>query len=265
MKTLSRLPRFGALLLVTALPLASVQAQEVVATVNGEPIHREDIKEYQQEHAMGVEQGKDEKRIIDELVARELVLQDAEAKNLEQTPEVQDALSEARRQILMSAAIQSALEQNPVTEKEMKSLYDERIGQQPQATEYKARHILVEDEAKAEQLISQLNQGADFAALAEEHSTGPSAESGGDLGWFSPQQMVPPFSQAVQELEKGEVTQEPVQTRFGWHVIKLEDTRAQQPPSFEEVKPQLERALQQQRVAMYLENLRKEAKVEYKN
>ncbi len=262
-KPLSFLRRSGAALVIAVLPLACTQAANVVATVNGEPIHREDIQAYQKEHGMGVEQSKDQQQVIDELVARELVYQDALTRDLEKKPEVQEALKQARRDVLLNAAIQTALAENPVTEEEMKTLYEDRISQ-VKGTEYKARHILVEEKGKAEEVINQLEGGADFAALAEEFSTGPSGKNGGDLGWFSPQQMVPAFSQAVQNLDKGEFTKEPVQSRFGWHVIKLEDTRSQQPPSFEEVKPQLQQALQQKHVADYLASLKENAEIEIK-
>ena len=257
----SLLRRAGATLFIAALPLACIQAADVVATVNGEPIYREDIEQYQRQQGMGVEQAKDKQQLIDELVSRELVYQDALAKDLKDQPDVQAALKEARRSVLLSAAIQTALEENPVTEKEMKKLYDEQITS-IDATEYKARHILVEERDTAEEVIEKLESGAEFAALAEEFSTDASAQSGGDLGWINPEQTVPAFSEALQKLNKGEVTTEPVQSRFGWHIIKLEDTRAQQPPSFEEVKPQIRQALQQKHIAEYLENLKAEADVE---
>ncbi|SCZ49311.1 peptidylprolyl isomerase [Thiohalomonas denitrificans] len=257
------LRRAGASLLLVALPLSCIQAAEEVATVNGEPIYREDIEQYQQQQGMGAAQAQDQMQVINELISRELIHQDALAKDLDEDPEVQAALEEARRNVLLNAAVQEALEGNPVTEKEMKSFYDEQISQ-IDGTEYKARHILVEEQDTAEEVVEKLESGAEFAALAEEFSTDPSGEQGGDLGWVNPQQTVPAFSEALQNLDKGEYTKDPVQSRFGWHVIELQDTRSQQPPSFEEVKPQIEQALQQRRVAEYLESLTENAEIEIK-
>ncbi len=262
-KSFSFLRRTSATLLLASLPLACIQAAEEVATVNGEPIYREDIEQYQQQQGMGAEQAKDPMQVINELISRELVYQDALAKDLDEDPEVQAALEEASRNVLLNAAVQTALEENPVTEKEMKAFYDEQISQ-IDATEYKARHILVEEQDTAEEVIAKLEEGAEFSVLAEEFSIDPSSQQGGDLGWINPQQMVPSFSEALQNMEEGEYTTEPVQSRFGWHVIELEDTRSQQPPSFEEVKPQIEQALQQRYVAEYLESLRENADIEIK-
>ncbi len=258
-KNHSLLRRCTAALLLAGLPFAV--SAEVVATVNGKAIERADVEAYKQENAEP--QAASDQQVIDELIVRELIYQDALTKNLENKPVVQEELAEARRGVLLNAAIRNALESNPVTDAELKKIYEEQATKFD-ITEYKARHILVKDKAEAEALIKDLKQGAEFAALAEEHSTGPSGKNGGDLGWFAPQQMVPPFSQAVQQLKKGEVTDQPVQTQFGWHVIKLEDTRKPEPPSFEEVKPRLEQAVQQQRVADYLLDLRNRAKIEIK-
>ena len=143
----------------------------------------------------------------------------------------------------------------------MKKLYDEQFGNYT-GTEYKASHILVKTEEEASALITELAEGADFAELAKEHSTGPTGPKGGDLGWFDADQMVPAFSEAVKGMEKGAYSKEPVNTQFGWHVILLQDTREAEPPTFEEVKPQLATQLQQQAVARYVAELRQNAKVE---
>jgi len=153
------------------------------------------------------------------------------------------------------------MQTNPISDEELKKLYDEQV---PKGNEYKARHILVEDEEAAKKLIVELDGGADFSELAKEHSTGPSGKTGGELGWFSPQQMVAPFSEAAATLEKGSYTKQPVKTQFGWHIIILDDVRESTPPAFEEVKPQLQTFVQKQRIQDYIASLRQSATIEIK-
>jgi peptidyl-prolyl cis-trans isomerase C len=134
-------------------------------------------------------------------------------------------------------------------------LYAEQLeGSSPM--EFKARHILVESQGEANDLIAQLDDGADFAELAKEKSTGPSGPSGGDLGWFPPDRMVPSFSAAVQGLDNGAYTKEPVQTQFGWHVILREDSRESVPPPFESVRDALKQQVEGQKLQEYIESLR---------
>ena len=147
------------------------------------------------------------------------------------------------------------------TEAELKAMYDERVAEMPKS-EYHARHILVADEAKAKDLIAQLDKGADFEKLAKENSTDSSAAEGGDLGWFLSAQMVKPFSDAVEQLEQGKYTATPVKSDFGWHVIRLEGTRATTPPAYETVKEQLGPMVNQKKFEKQLEDLVKAAKVE---
>lgn len=149
------------------------------------------------------------------------------------------------------------------TAEEKRAEYDKQVAQLPKV-EYRARHILVEDEAKARELIASLDGGARFETLAQENSSDSSAQEGGDLGWFVASRMVKPFADAVEALEKGTYTKEPVQSQFGWHVIKLEETRPLTPPSFEEVEAQIGPLVQQSKFQAYLEELAKAAKVERK-
>ena len=152
--------------------------------------------------------------------------------------------------------------QEPTTE-EKRAEYDKQVAQLPKF-EYRARHILVDDEAKARELIGSLDAGARFETLAEQNSSDSSAQEGGDLGWFAASRMVKPFADAVEALEKGTYTKEPVQSQFGWHVIKLEDTRPLTPPAFEEVEAQIGPLVQQTKFQAYLEELTKAAKVDRK-
>ncbi len=147
------------------------------------------------------------------------------------------------------------------TEEQLKAEYDKRVAEMPK-DEFNARHILVEDEAQAKDLAAQLDKGASFEKLAKDHSKDGSAAEGGDLGWFVPEQMVKPFADALRQLEKGKYTASPVQSQFGWHIIKLVDTRASTPPPFESVKSQLGQMVRQSMVNERLDQLVNSAKIE---
>ncbi|MCU7959794.1 MAG: peptidylprolyl isomerase [gamma proteobacterium symbiont of Bathyaustriella thionipta] len=152
------------------------------------------------------------------------------------------------------------LENKPAEEK-VQQRYQELIAKMPKS-EFKARHILLEKEDEAKAVIAELDTGADFAELAKQKSTGPSASSGGDLGWFSAGRMVKPFSDATAKLEKGTYTKEPVKTQFGWHVILLEDQRETAPPPLKEVRAQIVQGMQKEILASYIDDLRKNANIE---
>ena len=136
-------------------------------------------------------------------------------------------------------------------------MYDEQVKLAP-PLDFKARHILVETQGEATDVIAQLDGGANFEELAKEKSTGPSGPNGGDLGWFSPNQMVAPFSNAVQQLEDGQYSPVPVQTQFGWHVILREDSRDSVPPTFDSVRDELQRQVQNEKFQAHLNTLRSE-------
>jgi peptidyl-prolyl cis-trans isomerase C len=176
--------------------------------------------------------------------------------------------SGARIELMQQTALADLLSQKfqegqEPTPEEKRAEYDKQVALLPKL-EYKARHILVADEAKARELIASLDSGARFETLAEQNSTDSSAKEGGDLGWFVSGRMVKPFADAVEALEKGTYTKEPVQSQFGWHVIKLEDTRPLTPPAFEEVEAQIGPMVQQSKFQAYLEELTKTAKIERK-
>ena len=184
-----------------------------------------------------------------------LLAEEAESKGLDQDPEVAAQIKLQRLSVLASALATNYLKENPPTEAELRAEYNAQVaGFQPE--QYKARHILVESEDAAKGVIAELDEGADFAELAKEKSTGPSGPNGGDLGWFPPDSMVKPFSDAVVALENGAYTAEPVQTQFGWHVILREDSRETQPPSFEEVRDRLRPTVEQKKLQAYLDGLR---------
>jgi peptidyl-prolyl cis-trans isomerase C len=239
-----------------------VAKADAVAIVNGTVISKTTFKTLEDEIALRTHGQKFPKQqLLEELIQRELLVQDAHKKHLEQSAEVKERIDMAERSLLSQANLQDYLKTNPVTDAEIKAEYDKEIVKMS-GTEYKARHILVKTEEEAKRIIADLGKGAKFEALAEKHSLDPSKEQGGDLGWFTEGQMVEPFSKAVVALEKGKYTLTPVQTQFGWHVILREDSRAQVPPPFDSIKEQLRPALQQQKVQKMLEDLRKNAKVE---
>jgi len=240
-----------------------VAKEDAVAVVNGKYIAKSTLAELESEIAERSHgQTFPKEKLIDELIQRELLIQDALKKELDKSPEVIDQLEDARKSLLSQADLKDFMKANPVTDAEIKAEYDSKVAAE-KGTEYKARHILVKTEDEAKKLIVELGKGADFAKLANKYSLdAKETQNGGDLGWFVASQMVPPFSEAVVALEKGKYTTKPVQTQFGYHVILKEDTRALTPPPLEAVKEQLIPYLQRQKVKTMLEGLRKQAQVE---
>lgn len=231
-----------------------------VATVNGKEITQKQYESYLQQRGAGQKTPVNRQMVINELISRELLLQEAANLKLEKDKKVKYELEMARKNLLIKNVIARSPVAQPITDKELKDEYNAKI-KQANVNELKARHILVKDEAKAKEIIEKLNKGSDFAELAKKESTGPSGKNGGDLGWFSPQQMVPEFSQAASKMKKGTHSKTPVKTQFGWHVIKLEDTRKLEPPKFDAVKKQISSIIQNQRLQKYLETLHKKSKV----
>lgn len=177
------------------------------------------------------------------------------AEELKKSPRIQAQMELQTRGLLAQAVATDFVASNPATDVEMRALYDEQIKMAP-PMEFKARHILVETQAEAIALIAELEGGADFVELAMANSTGPSASSGGDLGWFTRDRMVPEFSSAVQALSDGEITKTPVQSQFGWHVIIREESRESPPPPFESVADVLKQEVESQKLQDYLAGLR---------
>jgi len=192
---------------------------------------------------------------IDELTSIYLVSNLPRAAELGKTPELRAQIELQERALLFNAFAQEFLAANQPTEQEIFNVYEEQVALSPQQ-EFKARHILVESQAAASALITELQGGADFAELAKANSTGPSGPSGGDLGWFPAQAMVAPFSAAVAALEDGAYTAEPVQTQFGWHVILREDSRDAAPPPLASVRDVIVQRIGQQKFQEFLSGLR---------
>lgn len=201
-------------------------------------------------------------RVKEALILREIVAQEALRKGLDKNPEVAGQLELSRQEVLFNAYLNDYLRAHPVTEDAMKKEY-ERQKSQAGNKEYKASHILVAKEEEAREIIARVKKGGNFAKIAAEKSMDPgSKDRGGELDWALPGNYVKPFGDALAKLKKGQVTETPVQTQFGWHVIRLDDERAFKAPSFEEVRPNLQRNMQQQAVQKALADLRAKAKIE---
>ena len=243
-----------------AKPAAAAKA---VATVNGKELSATLLDTFAKAVMGGAaEAPTDEQReqLIDQLINMTLAAQAAEKEGLAKDPAVQARLDLLRTQVLAEAASEKYIKSHPVSESEMRAEYDAQVANMPK--EYKARHILVDQKETADAIIAKLEAGGDFSKLAAAESKDSSAKSGGDLGWFSPQSMVKPFADAVAALQKGEYTKQPVQSEFGWHVILLEDVRSPEVPEFDQVKPQVEMFTQRKKLQTYLEELRKNAKIQ---
>ncbi len=247
-----------ALLATVALPVMA----QTLATVNGKAIpaaHAELI--VKQQAAQGQADSPELRNAIKEnLINREVLVQEAEKQGMAKNADVKLALENARKSIIVNAMMGSYLKKNPVTEADIKAEYD-KFKAQASDKEYHARHILVKTDAEAKAIIAKLKAGSKFEDLAKQSLDTGSGANGGDLDWAPPTAYVKPFSDALVALKKGQFTETPVQSQFGFHVIRLEDTRAAKVPTIEEIKPQITESLQQRKLQAYAEQLRKKAVV----
>lgn len=253
-----------AVLLAASLPL-SVQAQDkgadtVVATVNGTPITLGEMIVMKQAASQDPQMAEMGDGALYEIMLDQLIQQTAVADAGQENAGVRAQLEIQRRNTLAAAAITEVTKNQP-TDEEIQAAYDKLVAAEEPATEYSAAHILVDTEEKAREIKAQLDGGADFGTLAEQSSTGPSGPNKGDLGWFSADQMVKPFADAVSAMEKGQIS-DPVQTEFGWHVIKLNDTRLREAPALDEVRDQISQMVLRDKVQAEIERLTSEATVE---
>ncbi|TBN39849.1 peptidylprolyl isomerase [Paracoccus subflavus] len=252
--------------LLAAAPLAMpVLAQDrsadtVVATVNGTPITLGQMIVMKQAAAQDPQMATLPDAALYDLMLDQLIQQSAVASAGTETPAVRAQLDLQRRNVLASAAIAEITKAEP-TDQEIQAAYDGMFAEAQPTTEYSAAHILVDSEEKAREVKAQLDGGADFGTLAEQNSTGPSGPNKGDLGWFSADQMVKPFADAVSAMEKGQIS-DPVQTEFGWHVIRLDDTRLRDAPPLDEVRDQIAQMVLRDRVQGEIQRLTSEATVE---
>lgn len=256
-------------LLALSLPFASPvlaaddapAANELLATVNGQKIMASDLA-FALEELKGqldkIPQAQRASVLTDYLVNRMLMVMAARAEKLDAKPSFASRLTYYKDKAYRDSYFLKAL---AVSDAEIKSFYDKQLQMVPPREELRARHILVKTEDEAKALIKTLEGGKDFAELAKEKSTGPSKVRGGDLGYFAKGEMVPAFFEAADGLKKGKFSK-PVKSKFGWHVIKLEDRRMSQPPALDTVKDQLKQLLKRQKADKVIRKLRKEAKIE---
>lgn len=249
----------------TANPLnASIEEGRVYATVEGEKVTGQDLLAFVSQLPPQIQQAPAAQLlpvIVNQLVNDKLVTKKAYKEEYQKNPKVQEAVKNAEKQIVRNQYVQDFLE-GKLDETALRKKYEEMLFNTPRQLQVKARHILVEDEAKAKDLIAQLEKGADFAELAKEHSTGPSAENGGDLGYFSRNQMVEEFAAKAFELEPGSFSKEPVNTEFGWHIIKVEERRPSPKPEFEQVQERVRAQLADELVREMISELRASAKID---
>ena len=202
--------------------------------------------------------------IKDELVNREVLAQAAKKKGIDKSGDISAQMELARQGVLIQAYLEEYVKSNPVKDDDLKKQY-EQIRSQMGDSEYKVRHILVEKEDEAKAIIADLKKGGDFSKLAKEKSKDPgSKDNGGDLDWGPAGRYVKPFADSLKALQKGQTTDAPVQTQFGWHVIRLDDVRPVKAPGFDEVKDNVRQRAQQEQIAKLVQDLRSKAKVEDK-
>jgi peptidyl-prolyl cis-trans isomerase C len=246
------------------LGIALPASAQNVAIVNGKPVPMARVEMLQQQLAKAGRPMSPEMagQLKDEVIAREIFLQEAQKRGLDASEDYKTQMEFARQTILIRELFADWQKNNPVTDAEIKAEYD-KFAAANGGKEYKARHILVEKEEDAKKIIADLKKGGKFEDIAKKMSKDPgSGANGGDLDWASASSYVPEFAQALIKLNKGQLTDTPVKSQFGWHVIRVDDIRTAQLPKLEEVRPQIAQQLQQQKLAQYQDNLRKGAKVE---
>ncbi len=200
-------------------------------------------------------------QIREELIMREVFMQEAMKLKLTERPEIKLAIENARQRVIMTALAQEYLSKNKVTDAEVQAEY-EKVKKERGGTEYHARHILVDSEDEAKAIIAKLKGGAKFEELAKQSKDSGSAANGGDLDWAPASNYVPEFGGALQALQKGQLTETPIKTQYGWHVIRLDDTRQAQFPGLDQVKAQISEMIQQRKLGDYQKKLRESAKVQ---
>ena len=255
-----------AFLLFSIMFLKATQAQNIpiVANVNNEDISLETMihamnelpPEIQSQPFMSYYED-----LLERVIDIKLFAQEGKKMKLDEEPSVRAAIDFVIEKVLMQAFLSKYVQEN-IKEENIKASYNNFIADETSREEIKASHILMDTESDAIDVINMLNNGDDFAELAKNKSTGPSGPSGGDLGWFKRGQMVPPFEKAAFSLNKNEITQRPVQTQFGWHVIKIFDKRIPEAPSYESMKSKLIQDLERKIVSKKIQDLRNDALIE---
>ncbi len=230
----------------------------LLATVNGVELHQSDRDQFFANLAPELK-GITPEQALEEMISRTLMLQYAEAEKLDQESEMADTLKRYHDKLVVTAALGKVLQESPPTQEEIDALYEQYKPKLAQV-EFLASHILVKTYDEAHAVVQELQGGADFHEVAKAKSIGPTAKEGGSLGWFDAKRMVPEFAQALSTLNRGEYTVDPLETKFGWHIVLLEDTRSHT-PSVEEVADKLRPLVERQRTQDYIAGLRKKARV----
>lgn len=263
------------LLLLTACGQAgtpgAAETGPAVATVNGQSVSSSVFDLYvstvtqQPAENLPAEQ---KEQLVDQLVAMKLAADAAQKGGLDKGQDVLAQLELTRLNVLADAQFKKYLEDHPVTDADVQAEYDAQVAAMPKegGQEYNASHILVDSKATADGIIAELKAGGDFAALARARSKDGSKDNGGNLGWFTPETMVKPFSDAVATLQKGKYTETPIETQFGWHIILLNDSRVgappPPPPALADVRDRVVQLVQQKKLRSYLDELRKAANIQ---
>ena len=255
---------FSALTVAALMGAAPVAFAQNVAIVNGKAVPQSRVDALVQQVTASGRQVTPEMQaqIKDEVIARKVFMQEAQVRGLDATPDFKVQMELARQTILIRSLFADYQKKNPISDDEIKAEYD-KFAAANSGKEYRARHILVEQEDKARAIIAQLKKGGKFEDIAKKESKDPgSGKNGGDLDWANPSNYVKEFSEALIGLQKGKMTETPVKTQFGYHIIRLDDVRDAKLPKFDEVKPQVAQQMQQQRMAKFQEELRAKAKIE---
>ncbi len=254
----------SALAAAALLSAASASLAQNIAIVNGKavPKSRVDALAEQVKRSGRPVTPEMQAQLKEEIIAREIFVQEAQARGLDATDDYKNQLELTRQSILIRELFNDYQKKNPVTDEEIKAEYD-KFAAANAGKEYRARHILVEKEDQAKAIIARLKKGAKFEDIAKKESKDPgSGANGGDLDWANPSNYVKEFSDALLALAKGKTTDTPVKSQFGYHIIRLEDIRETQLPKLDDVKPQIAQQLQQQKMGKFQEDLRAKAKVE---
>jgi peptidyl-prolyl cis-trans isomerase C len=236
-----------------------------IAVVNGTPIPKA-----RADAMVGqlVKQGQQDtpqlqQAVRDELVNREILMQEASREGIPARADVKAQVAVAQQTVVLRALIEDFVKKNTPSDADVKARYDELVKQGGGGKELHLHHILVDNEQQAKDLIAKIKAGAKFEDLAKQYSKDPgSGKNGGDLDWANPNSYVPEFAQAAEKLQKGQMTDAPVHTQFGWHIIRVDDTREVAPPPFEQVKPQIVQQIQQEKLQAFEQKLRAQAKIQ---
>jgi len=266
MKPMTPAARAALILAVSALALPLAAAAQNIAIVNGKAVPKARVDLLLQEAARAGQQvaPEMEAQARDQVVLREIFVQEAERRGIAASPDYKARMELARQSVLIRELFDDYRKKNPVTDAEAQAEYD-KFKAQASGTEYRARHILVDSEDEAKSLTAQIKGGASFEELAKTRSKDAgSGQNGGDLDFAKADSYVPEFGGALAKLQKGQMTDAPVKSQFGWHIIRLEETREAPFPAFDEVKPQLKQRMEQAKLQQFQEELRGKAKTDYK-